>query len=52
MDKDKKVEGKPVLTLKNVRDVVILAFFGVLSIKVFGMDLSLDIKEFTFTDRL
>ena len=52
MDKDKKVEGKTVLTLKNVRDVVILAFFGVLSIKVFGMDLSLDIKEFTFTDLL
>lgn len=52
MDKDKKEEGKPVLTLKNVRDVVILAFFGVLSIKIFGMDLSLDIKEFTFTDLL
>ncbi|MGI2857625.1 hypothetical protein ACRTDL_05450 [Shewanella algae] len=52
MDKDKKVEEKPVLTLKNVRDVVILAFFGVLSIKLFGMDLSLDIKEFTFTDLL
>lgn len=52
MDKDEKKEGKPMLTLRNVRDVVILAFVGVLSIKIFSMDLSLDIKEFTFTDLL
>lgn len=40
------------LTLKNIRDVVILAFFGVLTFKLFSMELSLNIKEFTFTDFL
>lgn len=52
MEKDKKNEGKPKLTLKNVRDVVVLSFFGVLSFKLLNMDLSLNIKEFTFTDLL
>ena len=40
------------LTLKNIRDITIIMFFGVFSFKLFGMELSLDIKEFGFTDLL
>ena len=40
------------LALKNVRDIVILIFFGVMSFKLFTIELSLDIKEFGFTDLL
>jgi len=43
---------KSYLTLKNLRDVSILAFFGVMSVKLFSMELKVDIKEFTFTDLL
>jgi uncharacterized protein (UPF0335 family) len=46
------VGKESILTLKNIRDIVVLAFFGVLSFKLFSMDLSLNIKEFTFTDLL
>ena len=47
-------EGRsaPLLTLKNVRDVVILIFFGVMSFKLFSIDLMLNIEEFGFTDLL
>ncbi len=44
--------NKELLTFKNVRDVTVIVFFGVLSFKLFGMELSLDIKEFGFTDLL
>lgn len=52
MDENSKDELKSWLTLKNIRDLVILIFFGVMSFKLFSMDLSLDIKEFGFTDLL
>lgn len=52
MDENDKNEKMEWLTLKNVRDIVVLVFFGVLSFKLFSMDLSLDIKEFGFTDLL
>jgi len=49
----KDTAGKEsILTLKNIRDVIVLVFFGVLAFKLFSMDLSLNIKEFTFTDLL
>ncbi|MGF1773845.1 hypothetical protein L4C42_16220 [Vibrio wakamikoensis] len=49
-----KIESneKSYLTLRNFRDVSILAFFGVMSVKLFSMELKVDIKEFTFTDLL
>lgn len=40
------------LSLRNVRDLVVLIFFGVMSYKLFSIDLSLNIKEFGFTDLL
>lgn len=40
------------LNFKNLRDITILIFFAVLSFKLFGMQLTLDIKEFGFTDLL
>jgi hypothetical protein len=43
---------KSLLTLKNVREVAMLAFFGVLTFKVANMDLTLNIEEFGFTDLL
>lgn len=52
MDENDKNGKMELLTLKNVRDIVVLVFFGALSFKLFSMDLSLDIKEFGFTDLL
>ncbi|VUD69049.1 hypothetical protein TDB9533_04413 [Thalassocella blandensis] len=52
MDKNLKNELKPLLSLTNIRDLVILIFFGMMSFKLFSMELSLDIKEFGFTDLL
>ncbi|MEI8706637.1 hypothetical protein [Pseudoalteromonas sp. B62] len=50
---DKAKENIPsILSLRNVRDLVVLIFFGVLSYKLFSIDLSLNIKEFGFTDLL
>lgn len=52
MEKKDAAGKESILTLKNIRDVIILVFFGVLAFKLFSMDLSLNIKEFTFTDLL
>ncbi len=52
MEKNNTAEKESILTLKNIRDVIVLVFFGVLAFKLFSMDLSLNIKEFTFTDLL
>jgi hypothetical protein len=52
LEKTDKVGKESILTLKNARDIVVLTFFGVLSFKLFSMELSLNIKEFTFTDFL
>lgn len=49
---DKKEKKEELLTFKNLRDISVLIFFGVMSFKLFSMDLSLDIKEFGFTDLL
>lgn len=50
---NKNIESnKELLTFKNIRDVTVIVFFSVLSFKLFGMKLSLDIKEFGFTDLL
>jgi hypothetical protein len=47
-----KENTKSLLSLKNVRDVVVLFFFGVMSFKLFSINLTLNIKEFGFTDLL
>lgn len=49
---DKNEKKEELLTFKNLRDISVLLFFGVMSFKLFSMDLSLDIKEFGFTDLL
>jgi len=46
------MKNESLLSLRNVRDIVILIFFGVMSYKLFNIDLSLDIKGFEFTDLL
>ncbi|CDU04331.1 conserved hypothetical protein [Vibrio coralliirubri] len=52
MENKNTIEKESILTLKNIRDVIVLVFFGVLAFKLFSMDLSLNIEEFTFTDLL
>jgi hypothetical protein len=52
MDNESKNDNDKVLTLKNCRDVAVLIFFGVMSFKFFSIELSLNIKEFGFTDLL
>ncbi|MGP9644506.1 hypothetical protein ACT3TJ_13810 [Halomonas sp. AOP30-A1-24] len=52
MAKNEEGRSAPLLTLKNVRDLVILIFFGVMSFKLFSIDLKLNIEEFGFTDLL
>ena len=49
---NKNETKKELLTFKNLRDIAVLMFFGVMSFKLFSMDLRLDIKEFGFTDLL
>ncbi|MUK66454.1 hypothetical protein [Aliivibrio fischeri] len=40
------------LTIKNVRDVVVLVFIAVMTFKIFNMEISLNMSEFGFTDLL
>lgn len=52
MDDESNNDKNSILTLKNCRDLVVLIFFGVMSFKLFSIDLSLNIEEFGFTDLL
>lgn len=47
-----KEKVSSMLSLRNIRDLAVLIFFGVMSYKLFSIDLSLNIKEFGFTDLL
>lgn len=52
MAKNEEVDKESLLTLKNVRDLVVLIFFGVMSFKLFSIELKLNIEQFGFTDLL
>jgi AraC-like DNA-binding protein len=52
MDNKVSNDKDSILTLKNCRDLVVLIFFGVMSFKLFSINLSLNIEEFGFTDLL
>jgi chromosome segregation ATPase len=52
MDDKKTEQLKSLLSLRSFRDLVVLIFFGVMSFKLFSMELTLNIKEFGFTDLL
>ncbi|MFM2598110.1 hypothetical protein [Vibrio fortis] len=40
------------ITIKSVRDVVVLVFIAVMTFKIFNMEISLNMSEFGFTDLL
>lgn len=41
-----------ILSIQNVRDVIIIVFIAVLTFKVFSMEITLNMSEFGFTDLL
>ena len=49
---NKKEKIVSILSLRNIRDLVALIFFSIMSYKLFSIELSLNIKEFGFTDLL
>ncbi|SEA80448.1 hypothetical protein [Marinobacterium iners] len=52
MSDQKEKYDKPLLTLRNARDVIVICLIGVVTWKLINSDISISIKEFTFTDLL
>jgi len=44
--------GKPLLTLRNARDVIVICLIGVVTWKLISSEINISIKEFSFTDLL
>jgi hypothetical protein len=47
-----KNTDKPILTLRNARDVIVICLIGVVTWKLINADFNISIKEFSFTDLL
>jgi hypothetical protein len=48
----KESTDKPLLTLRKARDVIVICLIGVVTWKLINSDVSISIKEFSFTDLL
>ncbi|PME31601.1 hypothetical protein BCV39_22295 [Vibrio sp. 10N.286.55.E10] len=51
MEKE-SINKNTILSIKNVRDVVVLVFLAVMTFKIFSMEITLNMSEFGFTDLL
>lgn len=52
MPEKKESSDKPLLTLRNTRDVIVICLIGVVTWKLINADVNISIKEFSFTDLL
>jgi len=52
MSKNDEAQGKPILTLRNSRDIIVIALIAVATWKLLNSEISISVKEFTFTDLL
>ena len=52
MPEKKDSSDKPLLTLRNARDVIVICLIGVVTWKLINADVNISIKEFSFTDLL